>query len=201
MTREHDAEHRIFEAARSVFFEQGFDGARMAEIARRAEINQSMLHYYFRSKDQLFDAVFRKAAGEALPPVVAVLRSDLPMLEKLDRFVSSYIDMIAANPHLPAFILQELRRDPDALRRLVGAAAGGVFDGFRTEVRAAVERGEIRDIAPEHLFANVLALCVFPFIARPMLQTALGLDDPAFDGFIAERRREASVFIRNALLP
>jgi hypothetical protein len=76
-----------------------------------------------------------------------------------------------------------------------------VFDGFRTEVRAAVERGEIRDIAPEHLFANVLALCVFPFIARPMLQTALGLDDPAFDGFIAERRREASVFIRNALLP
>jgi AcrR family transcriptional regulator len=201
MNRDHDTEHRIFEAARAVFFEQGFDGARMSEIARRAEINQSMLHYYFRSKGQLFDAVFRKAAGEVLPPVVAVLRSDLPIVERLDRFVASYIDVISANPHLPAFILQELRRNPDALRRVAGSATEGVFERFGEEVRAAARRGDIREIDPMHLITSVLALCVFPFIARPMLQAGLGLDDEGFECFIAVRRTEVSAFIRSALRP
>jgi len=201
MPSELDTEQRIFQAATAVFFEQGFDGARMAEIARRAGINQSMLHYYFRSKGLLFDAVFRKAAGEALPPVIAVLRTEMPLMQKLAQFAYGYIDMIAANPHLPAFILQELRRNPDALRRLVDTTTEGVFNHFRDEVEGAAARGEIRSVDPAHLLTNLLALCVFPFIARPMLETALGMDRDGFDRFVTQRRREVTEFIRNALRP
>ncbi len=201
MLPEKDTESRVFESAKAVFFEQGFHGARMAEIARRAGINQSMLHYYFRSKDQLFDAVFEKAASEAIPPVLALLLTDMPIADKIERFATGYIDMVSANPHLPAFILQELRRNPEALKRFVGTATEGLVDRLRREVNLAADNGHIRRVDPGHLVANVLALCIFPFIARPMLQTAFAVDDPAYSLFLEQRRQEVSDFIRNALRP
>lgn len=201
MSAEKETETRIFEAARSVFFEQGFDGARMAVIAQRAGINQSMLHYYYRSKAQLFDAVFRKAVGEVIPPVIAVLKSDMPLMRKMAQFAYGYIDIIAANPHLPAFILQELRRNPEALGDFIGATTAGVFEGFRREVDLAADRGEIRRVDAAHLLTNLLALCIFPFIARPMLQSALERSAGEYDEFLADRRREVTEFIRNALRP
>jgi len=198
---EQDTEQRIFAAAREVFFEHGFDGARMAEIARRAGINQSMLHYYFRSKDRLFESVFEKAAREAIPPVLALLVSDTPLLERLDQFVEAHVSMVCANPHLQAFILQELRRHPDALRRFVGTATDGVFARFGRDLEQAAERGEIRRVNPHHLVANILALSVFPFVARPMLQTAFRASDEQYDQFLSERTEEITQFIRSALRP
>ena len=199
--KEKATEERIFEAARAVFYENGFDGARMQEIARRARINHSLLHYYFRSKGKLFDTVFRKAAFELIPPVLEILRRDLPLLEKIDSFVDCYVAMIYANPHLPAFILQELRRNPDALRQFAGEAAGGVFAELRAEIERAASRGKIRSIRPEHLFANVIAMCVFPVIAQPMLQTVFDIDGAGYDGFLVERGEVVKTFIRNALVP
>lgn len=201
MSRDQDTEQRIFAAAQAVFHEQGFDGARMADIARRAQINQSMLHYYFRSKELLFEAVFRKAAMEVIPPALAVLSEDRPLMEKLDRFIIGYVRVMASNPHLPAFVLQELRRNPDALRRIASEAASGVFVRFSADVRRAAESGEIRAVEPEHLIANLMGLCVFPFIARPMLQTAMGLSESAYEDLLAGRADHVRAFIHHALRP
>lgn len=201
MTQDRNTEDIIFEAAREVFHEQGYEGARMQEIARRAGINQSMLHYYFRTKDKLFEAVFQRAALAVVPPVIAILKSDLPLLEKIERLVHGYIDLIVANPHVPAFILQELRRNPEGLRQMVGLHTQGVFDKVSGQVHAAVAAGEIRPIEPEQLFANVMSLVVFPFIARPMLQTVFGCDDAAYAALLDARKHGVTGFILNALVP
>jgi len=201
MDQEHNAEERIFSAARDVFFEQGFDGARMQEIARRAGINQSMLHYYYRTKDKLFDAVFQFAARQALGKVFAVLDADLPLLEKIERFVHTYVDMIFANPHIPAFILQELRRNPDRLQSFVSSNAREHLSILQRQIAEAVERGQISPIRPEHLMANMFALSVFPFVARPMLQGALGLTKAEYDELLLERKTEVTRFVLNGLRP
>ncbi|MGA7307076.1 MAG: TetR/AcrR family transcriptional regulator [Rhodothermales bacterium] len=194
-------EDKIFAAARDVFYEQGYDGARMQEIARRAGINQSMLHYYFRTKEKLFAAVFRIAAAEVLFKVLSVLDEDIPLFQKIEQFVHSYIDVISDNPHIPAFVLQELRRNPDRLKSVVGEGAKGRLSVLRRQVVEAVEAGEIRPITPGHLIANMLGLSVFPFIARPMLQTGLELDPDDYDAFLAERKEVVTSFILNALKP
>jgi AcrR family transcriptional regulator len=199
--REHDTEQRIFDAAREVFLEQGFDGARMAEIARRAGINQSMLHYYFRSKEKLFRVVFEKVVTEAIPPVLALLVSDEPVVDRLERFIEAHIKEVSSNPALQAFILQELRRNPDQLRRFVGSNMGNVFERLKTDIDAAAEHGEIRRVDPRHLLANMLALSVFPFVARPMLQTAFRASDDEYESFLSERGDEIVQFIRSALRP
>lgn len=194
-------EERIFHAAREVFLEKGYDGARMQAIAERAGINQSMLHYYFRSKDRLFEAVFAIAARETLGKMFAVLDADLPLPKKIKEFVGTYVDVIAANPHVPAFVIQELRRNPGRLGDTVGRSAQRHLETFRKQIDEAVEEGKIRPIAPEHLIANMLAMCAFPFIARPILQTALALDTEGYDALLVERKKEVSKFILNALKP
>lgn len=200
-TEDLDTEERIFEAAQAVFLESGFDGARMKEIARRAEINHSMLHYYFRTKGQLFGAVFRRAAMQFMPPLTDVLRSNLPLLEKIDYFVGQYLDTIRASPHIPGFIIQELRRNPDALREIAGSIGGDLIDRLRADIFEAVETGLIRPITPEDLFANLVGLCVWPFIARPMLETLFEAGGSDFESFLEGRHNSVRSFMRHALTP
>jgi AcrR family transcriptional regulator len=194
-------EEKIFLAARDVFYRQGYEGARMQEIARKAGINQSMLHYYYRSKEKLFDAVFKLAARQALVKVFAVLDADLPLLEKIERFVQTYVGIIAQNPHIPAFVLQELRRNPDRLKTVIASDARDHLAVLQRQVEEAVDAGRIRPIRPEHLVVNMLALSVFPFIARPLLQTALAVGPSEYEALLEERSVEVSRFILNALEP
>ena len=199
MESEKSTEDRIFEAARAVFHEQGYDGARMQAIADRAGINKSMLHYYYRSKDKLFEGVFRGSLMQVIAPAIEVLNTDLPLRDKLERFVHAYIDQIVAHPHVPAFVLHELRRHPDRLKQFAGEHVRGLFLGLTTQIREAAERGEIRPVEPEHLLVNLVSLCVFPFIARPMVEAVLGFEGEAYATFIQDRKRTVTDFMLNAL--
>ena len=199
MEKEKNTEERILEAARVVFHEQGYAGARMQAIADRAGINKSMLHYYYRSKDKLFEGIFRTSLMQVLAPAIAVLNADLPLRVKIERFVHSYIDQIVAHPHVPAFVLDELRRHPDRLKQFAGEHAQRMFPRFAAEIREAVDRGEIQPIQPEHVLANIVALCVFPFIARPMIEAVLGFEEDAYHHFIQERKQTVTDFMLKGL--
>src|SRR3712207_6432967 len=96
-----DTEQRILDAARAVFVRRGTAGARMQEIAEEAGVNQALLHYYFRSKDRLAEAVFRQVAGRLLPSVLELLGSDAPIEDKVERFVHLYLDAFVRSPFLP----------------------------------------------------------------------------------------------------
>ncbi len=207
--RDTDTEQRILDAARAVFIRRGTAGARMQEIAQEAGVNQALLHYYFRSKDRLAEAVFRQVAGRILPTVFEILGSDASIEEKVGRFVNLYIDSLSASPFLPGYILSELHHHPERATQLFASAVGGSPDQIATTVLAAlraqinerVDAGAMRQIAPEQFLVNLLSLCVFPFAARPFLRVALGLDDDAFARFIDERKRELPTYIRKALTP
>lgn len=199
MDAEQNTEERIFEAARAVFHEQGYDGARMQAIADRAGINKSMLHYYYRSKDKLFEGVFRASLMQVIAPAITVLNADLPLRDKIERFVHSYIDQLVAHPHVPAFVLHELRRHPDRLKQFAGEHARHLFTGLAAEVHAAAGRGEIRPVPPEHLLVNLVSLCVFPFIARPMVEAVLGFEAEAYAAFIQDRKQAVTDFMLSAL--
>src|SRR5215208_4952795 len=123
MAKDNDTEVRILNAARTVFIRNGTAGARMQEIAEEAGVNQALLHYYFRSKERLSEAVFREAAGRMLPIVVRTLGSDLTIGEKIDRIVETYIDTMSRSPFLPGYILSELHHRPDRIAQLMGDVA------------------------------------------------------------------------------
>lgn len=111
-----DTEKKILEAAKEVFQQKGMDGARMQEIANAAGINKAMLHYYFRSKQLLFEAVFKNAFSLLSPQLNKVLNDDSSIEEKVKSFTHNYISFMKKHPYLPNFIIQESNRNPAFLR-------------------------------------------------------------------------------------
>ncbi len=187
---EKETDERIYEAARDIFHERGFDGARMQEIANRAGINKALLHYYYRSKDLLFEKVYQAAAKKLFPNIMVSLRSDDPLPKKVRLFVSGYIDTLRDNPYMPGFILHELNRNPDRLKNFLPKMMEQLIGPFLKEIEAEISSGRLPHKDARHFIVNMFSLCVFPFVARPMLQSVLGFDDQGFNQFLTERKTE-----------
>jgi len=187
---EKETDERIYEAARDVFHERGFDGARMQEIANRAGINKALLHYYYRSKDLLFEKVYQAAAKKLIPNVVESLRGGDPLPLKVENFVSGYIDTLRANPYMPGFILHELNRNPVRLQKFLPKMVEQMLGPFLAELKHEINEGNLPQQDPRHFVVNMFSMCVFPFVARPMLQLVLRFDDQEFDHFLIERKSE-----------
>jgi AcrR family transcriptional regulator len=181
----------------------------MQDIAEEAGVNQALLHYYFRTKDRLAEAVFREAAGRMAPAVARVLGSDDPLERKVEQFVHIYIDTARQHPFIPGYVLAEMHHHPERLAEIAAKMTGGastplaqpIVDRLRAQLEELAARGLVRPITPEQFLVNLLALCVIPFAIRPALTIALGMDEPTFQRFIDERRRELPAFILNALRP
>jgi len=207
--RDESTEQRILDAAHTIFLRRGTSGARMQEIAEEAGVNQSLLHYYFRSKERLSRAAFERAASQLLPAVIKVLSSEAELEEKVARVIELEIDHLSRSPYLPGYIISELTHHPERARQLVSAATGMTPEQVRPQVVATlrgqiderIRRGTMRPIAPEQFIVNLMSLCIFPFAARPMVLALLGMDDPGFEQFIARRRQDLTSFFLGALRP
>ena len=204
-----ETEQRILDAAHAVFVRAGTAGARTQEIAREAGVNSALLHYYFRTKERLAEAVFKRAAGQLLPAVIRVLASDAGLEEKVQRVVEVEIDHLRKAPYLPGYVLSELTHHPERASQLIAAVTGevpvevGIRVGtvLASQIEQRVRAGTMHPVAPDQFVVNLLALCVFPFAARPMLMALFGIDQHGFDQFIDRRRKELAPFFLRALKP
>src|SRR6478672_8925324 len=106
------AEQRILDAAHKVFIRRGTAGARMQEIADEAGVNKALLHYYFRNKSRLADAIFQRVAGGIFARVIEVARSDAQLEDKVRLIIGAYLDQLSRTPYAPGYVLGELNHDP-----------------------------------------------------------------------------------------
>lgn len=195
---DNNTEQAILEAAGKVFTQKGYAAARMEDIAKEAGINRALLHYYFRSKDKMFDIVFEKRFIEFFSGFAGILMGNMGLFDKIRNLVSYEIGMIAEHPDLPLFIIGELSLNPQRLINRVaqtGAPVKMIPQVFEKDVQLEISKGSIHPIDGSQLLINVLSLCVFPFIARPMLQFVIGMDEAAFFEMIEKRKVEVADFI------
>lgn len=164
------------------------EGARMQEIADEAGMNKALLHYYFRSKENLFKAVFKDIFTKFFIKVKDTLFSDASLKEKLVVFIDNYIDLIQANPYVPQFIINEINRDPKVLKTLMsesGIEPQKILELFYNEV----ESNNRSKMDHRHVVVSLLGMLIFPFIARPLLQMVYFNDDlEAYNQFLNERK-------------
>jgi AcrR family transcriptional regulator len=181
----------------------------MQEIAREAGVNQALLHYYFRTKEHLAQAAFARAAAQLMPGVIAVLAGAARLEDKVAQIVALELDHLSRAPYLPGYIIGEVTHRPERARDLIAAMAGQraedirprIFGPLKADIDARVAAGTMRPIAPQSFMVNLMALCIFPFAARPMLMAMLGLDAGGFAQLIARRRDELPAFFLGALRP
>jgi AcrR family transcriptional regulator len=195
MKEERATEELILQCAEKVFHRSGFDGARMQEIADEAGINKALLHYYFRSKDRLFDAVFSAAVSRLVPPVFSMLNTQKPLTEKIADFVRQYFMTVMEHPFLPGFIIHEMHRNPAHFRTVM---AGGRFvklDRLQQQLQEGIAAGCFREISVEQFMLNLFSLCAFPFAARNAMQAMTGIGDDCYQQILEERRRLIPVWM------
>lgn len=192
-------EQRILEAARKIFLKKGLDGARMQDIADEAGINKAMLHYYFRSKDKLFEQIFSEVAGHFLPKIMAIFESEKTVFEKIETFCHEYINQVVQTPYVPIFILNEINRHPeDFLKKLFRNQMPPVEKMIK-QLENEKRSGIIKNVEPFQLLLNVLSLCVFPFVAKPMIQLITGMDGMEFNEMMELRKKEIPAIIINSI--
>lgn len=188
VNKDSNTEKKILDAAKTVFERKGMYGARMQEIADEAGINKALLHYYYRSKEKLFDAVFVGAFKEFFPNLMQLLESDMDVTERLEKIVDHYVNLMHSNPFLPVFIITEVNRDAFRIKELM-SNAGMNPKVIIHKVQQLQNQGHLPNIDPRHIIVNLISMTVFPHLSRPLLQPMMFDDDKkAYDNFLAERK-------------
>ena len=202
MSQERNTEEQIIAAAKEIFSAKGLAGARMQDIADEAGINKAMLHYYYRSKEKLFEIVFTEALDKLMHRMSNVINANLPLPEKIREIVKNYIEGLTENPHLPLFVLNELQQQPELLVKQFKTKPNFPnIQQFLMEIAVAGEKGIIKKISPIQLMLNLLSMCVFPFVAKPLLKGVTGIDEVQFKLLIEERKQFVADFILAAIMP
>ena len=201
MKKEKDktTESQILDAAEQVFQAKGMDGARMQEIADKAGFNKAMVHYYYRNKQLLFEAVFTKAFSLLAPQLNAILNDDSTIEDKIRNFTSNYISFMVKHPYLPGFVIQELNRNPNFILKIQENKAFPNIEKFKKQVKNEIEKGWIKPIDAEQLFINILALNLFPFVAKPIIKAFTNTNDDTFEQLMDARKTEVANFIINSI--
>jgi TetR/AcrR family transcriptional regulator len=207
--RDAGTETRILDAAHAVFMRRGTAGARMTEIAREAGVNHALVHYYFRSKQRLADAVFRRAISQFFPVMIGVLASDAPLEDKVRQVAAAQIDMLLNNRYLPGYLLAELNHYPERAEQLLNSMSGTtsanvrarLFGTLGKQLDEAAANGTLRVIRPQEFVLNLVSMIVYPFAARPLVMAIIGMDDATFTAAMEARKTEIPAFFLAALRP
>lgn len=193
-------EEKIFESATEIFIEKGMDGARMKDIADHAGINKALLHYYYRTKDHLFNAVFEKMAGLMFKKFAPVFDEKLSFDDKIKFFFREHITFLQQNPRLPAFILYELSRHPERIKKLIqNLDVEKLWETLEKQHEKDLKKYNITKENIPQFMTSVAAMSVFPFLAKPIISGVMEKIGYNFDEYLEQRKKYAPEFILQAI--
>ncbi len=198
-----DTATHILNVAKKHFVQNGFAATRMQDIADEAGINKALLHYYYRSKDKLYQEIVSSQLAIIAPRLSEALSTDKPLWDKLESLVNTYITTLLEHPELPLFIMTELSQKKESFIVEL-KKSNSLFPAFQkllAEMEAEMDAGRIVSIPPFHLFLNVISLSVFPFMAKPLFTNLFEVPDTVFEVMMNERKSIIINFLKNALLP
>lgn len=189
-----DVEQRILAAARKEFEAKGYAGARMQAIADEAEISKASLHYYFRSKDGIFQRIFDEAFDEYVS-IISKLTVETPDWEtQIREFTGVLFDYIRCGRVL--FLVREINRDPDLINKSLEKKKKSEQVAYFERLQAT---GKITATDPRLLFIFLNSLCSFPVMNSVMFQKALRMNQKEYDQLMSNYARSVCDFFIQAI--
>ncbi len=192
-------EEKIFNAARIVFQNKGFAGARMQEIADEAGINKAMLYYCFKSKELLFKAILRNAFGQLAPQINEIFNSQDTVFDKITKFTQRYISFVILNPYLPQFLIQEMNNNPEFVMSFMIKEKRPNPVLLIAQIEKEIADGIIKPINPKQLLLDIFSMTVFPFAAQVMMKGMIQISDAEFNEMMEVRKTSIAEQIINSI--
>ncbi|MEM6763771.1 MAG: TetR/AcrR family transcriptional regulator [Bacteroidota bacterium] len=179
-------EEKILAVAAQVFTQKGYEATKTRDIAEAAGINIASLHYYFRSKEKLFDIVIGKTMMRFSQLMGEVMNTDDPLHVKIRNFVPYYIDFIDQNPFVPMFILSESQRNAHRINEMMNDEH--MLPVLKKQIEGLVEGGVIRPISIGNFFCSLVGMVIFPYLSQALIKLKLEMTEEEFDKMLEERR-------------
>jgi AcrR family transcriptional regulator len=196
-----ETELAIIEAAREVFLCKGYSGATMEEIASVAKVNKASLHYYYRSKENLFAIILTEACSIIQKKLISLVYSEDSLEVIISKLIEVYVETLLNYPYLPNFIINEISGNPEKVLKLLFGDKISKFAALRRVVliQNKLREKNINGINPFDLILNTISLNVFPFLIKPLITTHLKMSDEQFNNFMNNRKSDLSRFILKGL--
>ncbi|MTK53079.1 TetR/AcrR family transcriptional regulator [Paludibacter sp.] len=206
MTQEQEAglEQKILETAEQLFLEKGFAMTSTTEIAKKAGCNQALVHYYFRTKENLFQSIFEQKIRLLISSFQDHEMQNLTFEEKLKRKIETHFEMIRANPRLPFLVMNEFTTNPsrlEAFRIKIIAVPQAVFHKLEEELNEEIRAGRIRDITVMDLVLNIVSLNAMLFLTGNIFKCVAQLSEEQYQMMIEHRKQEHVKVILASLRP
>lgn len=198
-----NTEQVILAAAEAEFLEKGFGNAKVVAIARRAGVSHSMLHYYYRSKEKLFQVVFESKVQKVSSMFEDIFKQQLPFEQTIRKFIETQFNFVAQNPKLPHFMMTEIinnKNNRAILFDVLSPKIKDILSQIQQRLDEQIACGAVRKIRVEDLIINIISINVFTFISMPILIDVIE-NDSQLEQIVADRRESNVQFILNSLRP
>lgn len=195
-------EQQILEAAEELFLDKGFAMTSTTEIAKKAGCNQALIHYYFRTKENLFLKLFESKFIQFASSINPVVFEGLRFEDKLKAIIDSHISMIARSPKIPFLLLNEVTINSERFEKIIEEIKTLVIPivmGLSADLIREERAGTIRKVDPFHLLFSIISMDVFMFIARPFIQLVREFEDNEYEIFIEERKSQIFDLVWNSI--
>lgn len=199
-TEQTSIEERIIHAAIHQFTENGYDKTSMSNIAAMTGINRPTLHYYFRTKERLFQCVFGTIISELLPQIHSIMCSDKDFFDRIEQVIDIYFKILCENPDIPRFVINEIHRDNSHLIKCLKEIA---FENNMFEVPKIIlsemRRGAIRKVPLPMIFLTFYGLMSFPFLTKGLIDNIFFDTRQAQDEFLESYKKSVLMQMRALL--
>lgn len=197
-------EEKILEAAEKLFYERGFAMTHTTDIAREVGCNQALVHYYFRTKEKLFESFFQNKVTLFITAFISTGNEETTFDLKMTRKIEAHFDILRKNPRLPFLLFNEISTNPQRVanfRASLGDMPNLLLSAFDKEIEKEVQEGRIRRVKAIDLILSIISMNVIMFIADPIIKALTGASDKEYEKMLDRRKQENVETILRSLRP
>ena len=202
---EKNMEKAILEVAEQLFLEKGFDATSTTQIAKAVGCNQALVHYYFRTKDNLFNTIFESKFKDFFQHIFDGFEvQNLNFTDKIAHFSISHFNLLIANPQMPQLVLNELARKPENINAIcekLHLLPEEMASTLNAELQEEIAAGRVRNVTLIDIITTVLSLNVALFTMMPIASKALKMNDTSILLMLNHRKEENLKVILGYLRP
>lgn len=195
-------ESLILKVAEELFMDKGFNGVSTTEIAQKVGCNQALIHYYYRTKANLFQKVFENKLRYLVSQFDITDENEEDFEERLSNRISKHYEILKQNPKLPIFILNEINNNSETIHWLKEAFKNNIpsfIVKFQKELDEEVKSNRIREVNAMDIILNIISLNVFMFISLPIVEYVFNSQNESVDQFVENRKKEIIQTILNSI--
>ena len=189
--QKNNMEEQILLVAKELFMQFGYEGVSTTQVAKAVGCNQALVHYYYRTKQNLFKIICQQEIQKMLKILVDIPQEDISFEDFIEKIIEAQIGFLKNNPDAPFFIIGELRHNSEVLkmmRELFSEFGKEILSKIRMFVEMKQRKGELNDVSIEDLLIDIVSLDVMSFVGQVLFTQILEMDSQTQEAFLERRK-------------